>query len=102
MIDQRLDIDPENLGKGLGRLVVAILDLLRQVLERQALRRVEDGSLTPDEIERLGQALQGLETRFVELREIFGISEETSLLSADDLTGGVDDANHRKQNAETK
>lgn len=67
----RLELDADDVGQGLGRLVVAVLDLVRQLLEREALRRVDDGSLGPDEIERLGQALLGLEQRFAELREMF-------------------------------
>lgn len=50
-------------------MVVAVLEILRDLLERQAIRRVESGSLNPDEIERLGQALIALDRRFAELRE---------------------------------
>ena len=57
-------------GQGLGQVVVAVLEILRDLLERQAIRRVESGSLTPDEIERLGQALIALDRRFTELREL--------------------------------
>ncbi|HEX8106329.1 MAG TPA: gas vesicle protein K [Kofleriaceae bacterium] len=72
---RRISLDAEDVGQGLGRLVVAILDLVRQLLERQALRRVEAGSLGPEEIERLGQALLGLEERLSGLRESLGVSE---------------------------
>jgi hypothetical protein len=51
-------------------VVVAVLEILRDLLERQAIRRVESGSLDPDEIERLGQALIALDRRFAELREV--------------------------------
>jgi hypothetical protein len=61
---------PADSGRGLGQVVVAVLEILRDLLERQAIRRVESGSLTPDEIERLGQALIALDRRFAELREI--------------------------------
>ncbi|MEU5726984.1 gas vesicle protein GvpK [Micromonospora sp. NPDC047738] len=67
----RVNIDPEQAGAGLGRLVVVLLDVVRQLLERQALRRVDEGGLTPEQVERLGQALLALDRRFVELREIF-------------------------------
>jgi hypothetical protein len=56
-------------GQGLGELVIAILEIIRDLLERQALRRVDGGSLSPDEIERLGQALIALDRQFAELRE---------------------------------
>lgn len=60
---------PADSGRGLGQVVVAVLEILRDLLERQAIRRVESGSLNPDEIERLGQALIALDRRFAELRE---------------------------------
>ncbi len=83
----RIDADAEDLGRGLGRLVLAVLDLVRQLLERQAVRRLDAGSLTDDEIERLGRALLGLEERFGELREIFGVTgdELTLPLNVSDL-----------------
>jgi hypothetical protein len=55
-------------GRGLGHLVVTVLDILREVLERQALRRLDADTLTPAQVERLGQALIGLELRFAEIR----------------------------------
>ncbi|NJC68327.1 gas vesicle protein K [Planosporangium thailandense] len=81
----RFNIDPEDAGRGLGRLVIALLEIVRQLLERQALRRVDAGSLAPDEIERLGRALLELDVRFGELREIFGVSAEDIRLSNDHL-----------------
>ncbi|MFC0430651.1 gas vesicle protein K [Kutzneria buriramensis] len=65
---RRFDVDA---GRGLGRLVVAVLDILRELIERQVLRRVDAGTLTPDEIERLGRALLELDRQFRELRTIF-------------------------------
>jgi Gas vesicle protein K len=61
---------------GLGQLVLAVLDIVRDLLERQALRRVDNGSLTPEEIERLGQALIALDRQFTELREVLTTREE--------------------------
>ena len=75
----RLDADPDAVGRGLGGLVVAVLDLVRQLLERQALRRVDAGGLSTDEVERLGQALLALEERFEELRETFGVGSGPTL-----------------------
>lgn len=60
---------PADTGKGLGQVVVAVLEILRDLLERQAIRRMESGSLTPEEVERLGLALLALERQFTELRE---------------------------------
>ena len=61
---------PADSGRGLGQLVIAVLDIVRDLLERQALRRVDSGSLSPDQIERLGQALIALDRQFAELREV--------------------------------
>jgi hypothetical protein len=60
---------PADTGRGLGQVVVAVLEILRDLLERQAIRRMESGSLTPEEVERLGLALLALERQFTELRE---------------------------------
>ena len=57
-------------GQGLGQLVLAVLEIVRDLLERQALRRVDNGALSPDQIERLGQALIALDRQFTELREV--------------------------------
>lgn len=73
---RRISADAENLGEGLGRLVLAVLQLVRDLLERQAVRRAESGSLDDEQIERLGRALMDLEDRFAELREAFGCSAE--------------------------
>jgi Gas vesicle protein K len=67
----RIGFDADDAGAGLGQLVVAILEIVRQLLERQAIRRVEAGSLTDDEIERLGSALLALENRFAQLHDTF-------------------------------
>jgi hypothetical protein len=68
MSDRPLRI-PADSGRGLGQVVVAVLEILRDLMERQAIRRMESGSLTPDEVERLGRSLLALDRQFVELRE---------------------------------
>jgi hypothetical protein len=72
----RLDTDPESVEKGLVQLVLTLVELLRQLMERQAIRRVEAGGLTDDEVERLGRTLMLLEQRMEELREHFGLDPE--------------------------
>jgi hypothetical protein len=72
----RVDSDPENLERGLAQLVLVLVELLRQLMERQAVRRVDAGDLSDDQIERLGQTLMGLEQRMDELKEIFGLTDE--------------------------
>lgn len=88
------DADADQVGRGLAGLVVAVLDVLRQVLERQALRRVDAGDLDPDEIERLGQALIALEDAFADMREALGVTggEITLPIDVDDLVTEVDRA----------
>ena len=71
----RIDIDPEAVERGLGQLVLTVVELVRQLLERQALRRVEGGSLTDAEMERLGLALMRLEERMERLKREFGLED---------------------------
>jgi hypothetical protein len=80
---QRLAGSGEDVGRGLGRLVVTLLDVVRQVVERQALRRVDDGDLDPEQVERLGRALMQLEATFDELTEHFGVEPNDVFLPID-------------------
>jgi Gas vesicle protein K len=72
----RLEGDHEDVARGLAQLVLTLIELLRQLMERQAIRRVEAGGLTGDQVERLGQGLMALEQRMDELRDEFGLAEE--------------------------
>ena len=72
----RIELDPENAEQGLAQLVLTLVELIRQLVERHAMRRVEGGSLTDVEIEKLGTALMNLEMKMEELREIFDLDEE--------------------------
>ena len=69
----RIDADPESVEKGLVALVLTLVELLRQLIERQALRRVDQGTLTDEQIEKIGMTLMALEARMAELREHFGL-----------------------------
>ncbi|MET8756602.1 gas vesicle protein K [Lentzea sp. NPDC004782] len=71
---------PADAGKGLGRIVLAVLEILEELLERQAIRRMDAGSLTEDEIERLGQALIALRRQFAELRAVLEVHPERTEL----------------------
>lgn len=73
---QRVNAERDNLEKGLAQLVLTVIELLRQLMERQALRRIEGGSLTADEVERLGETFMLLEQRMTELKEAFEIEDE--------------------------
>jgi hypothetical protein len=72
----RIDADPESVERGLVSLVLTIVELLRQLMERQALRRVEQGTLTDEQVENIGRTLMALEERMAELREHFGLTRE--------------------------
>jgi CRISPR/Cas system-associated endonuclease Cas1 len=75
-LPRRLNADPESLEKGLAQLVLTVIELLRQLMERQALRRIEGGSLTDEEVERLGQTFLALSERMDELKDVFGIEDK--------------------------
>ena len=72
----RFEADPESVEKGLVQLVLTLVELLRQLMERQAIRRVDAGGLTEEEEERLGRTLMLLDERMTELREHFGLDPE--------------------------
>ncbi|OLT09890.1 gas vesicle protein GvpK [Pseudonocardia sp. CNS-139] len=69
----RIDADPDTVARDLGRLVLTVVELLRQLMERQAIRRVEEGDLDDETVERLGLGLMRLEEAMAELREHFGL-----------------------------
>jgi hypothetical protein len=73
---QRIKLDPNNMRKGLAQLVLTVIELLRQLLEKQALRRMEGGSLTEEEVERLGFALLQLSEQMDWFKKEFDLTEE--------------------------
>jgi hypothetical protein len=75
-LSRRVNADPENVGRGLAQLVLTIVELLRQLMERQALRRMDGGTLTDDQVEVLGRTFMELDKRMEELRETFALDEE--------------------------
>ncbi|MGH3660240.1 MAG: gas vesicle protein K [Micromonosporaceae bacterium] len=83
MAQLRVAADADEVGRGLGRLVVAVLEIVRELLERQALRRVDSGDLDETQIDQLGLALQELEHKFAELRDIFGVDPDDLDLPTD-------------------
>ena len=72
---RRIDADPERVERGLVQLVLTIVELLRQLMERQAVSRMELGTLSDEEVERLGDTFMKLEQRMEELKEHFGLDE---------------------------
>ena len=75
-VSRRIAADPEQVERGLAQLVLTIVELLRQLMERQAIRRVEAGGLDDETVERLGRTLMALEQRMDELKRVFGLSDE--------------------------
>jgi Gas vesicle protein K len=75
-IPERISADPEVVENGLAKLVLSIIELIRRLLERQALRRMDGGNLTEEEIERLGAALMKLEEKMEELKKVFGLTDD--------------------------
>jgi hypothetical protein len=72
----RIEVDPEGVQRDLARLVLTLVELLRRVVEHQAIRRMEDGDLSDEQIERMGTALWRLEEKLGEIREVFGLASE--------------------------
>ena len=73
---RRIALDPENVKKGLGQLVLTVVELIRQLLEKQALRRIEGGSLTEQEVERLGLTFLELNEQMKWLKQEFGLTDK--------------------------
>ena len=87
----RIDCDPRSVEKGLAKLVLSVVELLRQLLERQAIRRVDQGGLDDRQVEDIGLALMRLETRMAELKATFGLTDSDLHLDlgpVEDLLGG--------------
>jgi hypothetical protein len=73
ILPERVDVDPEGVEHGLANLVLSLVEFLRQLLERQAVRRMEGGTLTDEEVERMGLALMRLEQKVHEMARAFGL-----------------------------
>lgn len=75
-LPQRINIDVQSVEQGLAKLVLTLIEFIRQLLERQAVRRMESGGLPAEQVEELGLALMKLEAKIEELKAQFGLSEE--------------------------
>ena len=76
VLPRRVNANAEGVEQGLAKLVLTLIELIRQLLERQALHRIEGGSLTDAEIERLGTTFMKLSQRMEELKVAFGLADE--------------------------
>ena len=75
-LPERVNVDAESVEQGLAKLVLTLIELIRRLLEKQAVRRMEGGDLTPEQIEELGLALMKLEEKMGELKTQFGLEDE--------------------------
>jgi hypothetical protein len=74
--ESKLKLDPDNAESGLAKLVLTLIELIRKLVEKQAMRRVDGGSLNDDEIERMGETLMKLEMKMEELKKHFNLTDE--------------------------
>ena len=75
-LPSKISLQPENVRNGLAQLVLTVVELLRELLERQALRRIDAGSLTSGEVERLGTTFLRLTEEIERLKQYFGFTDE--------------------------
>ena len=75
-LPDRINADPERVEQGLARLVLTVIEVVRKVLEHQAVRRMDGGDLSEEEVERLGLTLLKLNDRMEQLKGAFGLTDE--------------------------
>jgi hypothetical protein len=87
-------VDPDRTGDDLVKLVLVVVETVRRLVEKQAIRRVDSGTLNEDEIERLGIALLRLEERMTELKAYFGLSDDDLALRLGGFQELTNEARH--------
>ena len=75
-LPDRINIDSESIEQGLAKLVLTLIEFIRRLLEKQAIRRLEAGDLTSEQVENLGLALMKLEQKMQDLKGQFGLTDE--------------------------
>ena len=75
-LPDRINADPERVEQGRARLVLTVIEVVRKVLEHQAVRRMDGGGLSAEEVERLGLTLLKLDERMQQLKGAFGLTDE--------------------------
>lgn len=75
-LPERINIDADSVEQGLAKLVLTLIEFIRRLLEKQAVRRMDGGNLSPEQIEELGLTLMRLEAKMEELRTQFGLTSE--------------------------
>ena len=75
-LPSRIDLDPDAVGRDLSKLVLTLVELIRRVVEHQAVQRMDDPDLSDEQIERMGTALWRLEEKMQEIKAVFGLADE--------------------------
>ena len=75
-LPERIATNADDVEAGVAKLVLTLVEFLRRVLEHQAVRRMEGGSLTDEQVEQLGLALLRLQDRLTELKNAFGLADQ--------------------------
>lgn len=73
---ERINLDPKDVEKGLAKLVLTLIELIRKLMEKQAMRRIEAGSLSDEEVENIGETFMRLEIKMKELKGMFDLKDE--------------------------
>ena len=73
---RRLEVDGEKVEQGLAKLVLTLIELIRRLMEKQAIRRIENNSLTDEQIEELGTTFMKLDEKMQELKVVFKLEDE--------------------------
>lgn len=76
VLPERIDVNSQSVEQGLAKLVLTLIELIRRLLEKQAIRRMEGGGLTNEQVEELGLALMKLEAKMQDLKAQFGLADE--------------------------
>ena len=74
LVPQRLEADAESVERDLFKLVLTVIELVRQLMEKQALRRVDQGDLSDEQVEGLGTGLMRLEEAMDELKDRYDLT----------------------------
>jgi hypothetical protein len=75
-LPSRVDMDPDAVQQDLARLVLTLVELIRRVVEHQAVRRMDDDDLSEEDVERMGTALWRLEEKMGEIKRVFGVADD--------------------------
>jgi hypothetical protein len=75
-LPSRVDIDPDLVGRDLAKLVLTLIELIRRVVEHQAIQRMDDPDLSEEQIEKMGVALLRLEEKMADMRDLLGLAED--------------------------